>query len=174
MTFQTRQWLKSIGAGIPTRRSQKSIKKGVHKISKLTKYEYRKVHFWIAKQCGKACKCELCKVENLSMYHWSNISGEYRLDISDWQQLCPKCHYKYDEKTAHVNRYVPPRKDVCKNGHILTESSTRLRVSGTRTWRVCKECQANYLQAFKQRKELLCGQNPQQQKCALALKLQCM
>lgn len=30
------------------------------------------------------------------VYQWSNISGEYKRNLADWQRLCAKCHQLYD------------------------------------------------------------------------------
>jgi hypothetical protein len=65
--------------------------------------KYHAVHHWVYKQLGKAVKCEFCDVKGRSMYHWSNISGEYCRDINDWQQLCVPCHSKFDKERGLVN-----------------------------------------------------------------------
>lgn len=57
---------------------------------------YFGVHSWLYRMYGKATKCEICKCTDSSRYEWSNITGEYRRDIEDWQQLCKKCHNDYD------------------------------------------------------------------------------
>lgn len=31
-------------------------------------------------------------------FQWANISGEYLRIVSDWKQLCVKCHKKFDKK----------------------------------------------------------------------------
>ena len=53
-------------------------------------------HNWIKRQLGKPQHCELCGTTEKRMYHWSNISGEYKRDIKDYQRLCVPCHKKYD------------------------------------------------------------------------------
>lgn len=58
------------------------------------KYVY--LHIWINKTFGKANKCEMCKIKNKSIYHWANKTGNYLKERSDWLELCPKCHYRYD------------------------------------------------------------------------------
>lgn len=63
----------------------------------ITTSDYKKIHYWIFKNFGKASKCEFCKTSNKSKYEWSNISQEYKYDINDWQQLCVKCHSIYDQ-----------------------------------------------------------------------------
>ena len=58
---------------------------------------YSSVHFWIKKIAGKANHCINCNLskENAT-YDWSNISGKYKREKEDWQQLCRKCHILYD------------------------------------------------------------------------------
>lgn len=53
-------------------------------------------HNWIVRRLGKPQKCEHCGTTKKRMYHWSNISGEYKRDVSDYQRLCVPCHKKYD------------------------------------------------------------------------------
>jgi hypothetical protein len=61
-----------------------------------TEVSYRAIHYRIESRFGKAMHCEECGMQGLSRYHWSNISGQYKLDRNDWQQLCPKCHKQFD------------------------------------------------------------------------------
>lgn len=63
------------------------------------KVGYRGLHNWIEKQRGKPDYCEQCKKDDLPHrhYHWANVSGEYRREVSDWKRLCAKCHKKYDK-----------------------------------------------------------------------------
>ena len=60
------------------------------------KSNYHTIHKWIYKMRGKASKCEMCSTENAKAYHWSNVSGKYLQELTDWQELCAKCHHKYD------------------------------------------------------------------------------
>jgi hypothetical protein len=55
---------------------------------------YVGVHAWVVRQRGKAMVCEACGSRR--NVDWSNVSGEYRRDLSDWQTLCRKCHSRYD------------------------------------------------------------------------------
>lgn len=57
---------------------------------------YRAIHLWVETKMGKANACSICFVRGLKRYHWANISLEYKRDIKDWIQLCPKCHWKFD------------------------------------------------------------------------------
>ena len=57
---------------------------------------YVAIHKWVANKLGKPKYCEHCKTIKAKRYHWANISGEYKRDVSDWQRLCVKCHSQYD------------------------------------------------------------------------------
>lgn len=58
---------------------------------------YRALHYWIERQLGKASKCNRCPSDS-NRFHWHNLSGDYRRDISDWESLCAKCHKKEHKK----------------------------------------------------------------------------
>ena len=62
-----------------------------------SKMTYASVHHWIKRVKGKALKCEICSTEN-GLIDWSNISGKYKRDETDWQQLCRKCHIEFDKQ----------------------------------------------------------------------------
>lgn len=89
------------------------------------KASYMALHKRIRKQYGKADHCinPLCPGTH-TLYHWSNISGEYKHDISDWQQLCVKCHMEYDFK-----------KERCIRGHEYTQES--VKPNGSRQCKIC-------------------------------------
>lgn len=56
---------------------------------------YHMLHVWVARNLGKPKLCKFCgKTEG--KFDWSNISGEYKIDLQDWQRLCHKCHMEYD------------------------------------------------------------------------------
>lgn len=86
---------------------------------------YTAKHLWIVKHHGKASMCDECGTKNASRYEWSNISGEYKRDRSDYRQLCPSCHRKIDQG------------NYCRKGHEYTPENTYVRKEG---WRVCKSC----------------------------------
>lgn len=79
-----------------------------HSMWKGEKASYTVKHIWLHRNYGKASKCEnpKCvyprKVSNSRImikptrYHWANISRKYYRDRSDWMQLCPSCHWYYD------------------------------------------------------------------------------
>jgi hypothetical protein len=53
-------------------------------------------HSWIKRRYGRPQRCEHCGTTENRMYHWANISGEYKRDINDYKRLCVPCHKKYD------------------------------------------------------------------------------
>ena len=59
---------------------------------------YSVKHKWVKDKFGIPSYCEYCKSTIQKQYQWSNISGKYRKDVSDWQRLCAKCHSKYDRE----------------------------------------------------------------------------
>lgn len=74
------------------------------------KVGYRSLHAWVAKKLGRPNKCDNCKIKSdkFRYFHWSNISGKYKRDLSDWQRLCRECHEAYD--WGNMNLFVFLRK----------------------------------------------------------------
>jgi hypothetical protein len=66
------------------------------------KVGYFALHSWVRRKLGKAQKCEFCGKEKTTPKNvqWANKSGKYFRDLTDWIQLCVKCHKEYD---ARVN-----------------------------------------------------------------------
>ena len=56
----------------------------------------RNLHTWVSRRLGEPNKCEHCGTTTANRYEWSNISHQYKRELSDWQRLCIKCHQKYD------------------------------------------------------------------------------
>lgn len=55
---------------------------------------YVGLHAWITTRLPKPEFCEICKkVPPLDL---SNKSGNYLRNLTDWQWVCKKCHYHYD------------------------------------------------------------------------------
>ena len=62
---------------------------------------YVALHDWITKQLGKAAHCEECGIKEKppgkkKWFHWACQNGNYTRKLSNWRQLCIKCHRKYD------------------------------------------------------------------------------
>jgi hypothetical protein len=53
---------------------------------------YRNLHRWVVRYLGKASYCSKNKEHIANYYHWANISGEYKRELTDWRPLCPSCN----------------------------------------------------------------------------------
>ena len=70
------------------------IPPGVTLLWRGTRKEYRRLHYWVEKQLGKATACSRCgSIKNVD---WANKSQQYLWDLSDWIKFCRSCHAKYD------------------------------------------------------------------------------
>lgn len=118
------------------------------------KASYRAKHIWVQFHYGKANHCEFDLTHTSTRFHWSNKSGRYERDISDWQQLCPKCHKGYDKKMNGHNWKRPSNNNCCQKGHEYTPDNTRVRSSSRGTWRVCKQCANDYGRAYYQKRKV--------------------
>lgn len=61
-------------------------------------------HRWVTRVSGGKPKvCDFCHEnpgkakDGRTLLEWSNISGQYRRVLSDWQCLCAKCHRNFDK-----------------------------------------------------------------------------
>lgn len=64
------------------------------------KMSYAGVHLWISRRLGQPNYCEHCKSQDPARtYDWSNRSGEYKRELTDWLRLCRACHIQYDGHT---------------------------------------------------------------------------
>ena len=70
---------------------------------------YGSFHDWVYKWKGSPKKCEHCKSTDKKIYHWANISGEYKRELNDWIRLCVKCHSDFDKGRNSI-------KKIFKNG----------------------------------------------------------
>ena len=66
------------------------------------KTKYQGIHKWIRSRFGTPKRCEDCGTTKKRMYHWANISKEYRRERDDWKRLCVSCHMKYDKINVKV------------------------------------------------------------------------
>lgn len=72
-----------------------------HPLWKGDEVGYRNLHRWVERNRGKACQCEDCGLNEVPQgltryFQWANISKEYKRILSDWKQLCIKCHKAFD------------------------------------------------------------------------------
>lgn len=66
------------------------------------KVGYDALHSWVNKNLGKANHCEECGLDKIPKgmkryFDWANISKEYKRILTDWKQLCKKCHAIFDK-----------------------------------------------------------------------------
>lgn len=55
---------------------------------------YQAVHDWVKVRLGKAKVCSQC--DSVKRVQWANKSRQYNRELSDWVELCQKCHARYD------------------------------------------------------------------------------
>ena len=62
------------------------------------KVSYSALHHWVRRKLGIPKICWECGFESdrIRLFHWANISREYKRDLDDWARLCAKCHKAYD------------------------------------------------------------------------------
>jgi len=71
---------------------------------------YGPLHKWVKERLPKPAFCPECEAD--APLDLSNISGDYRRELSDWRYLCRSCHFRYDRENipgASVARF-PERK----------------------------------------------------------------
>lgn len=67
------------------------------------KVGYVALHEWVRKVKVRTKNCEQCPRRNV-WTDMANLSGEYKREISDWAELCRKCHFRLDHKVIK-NQY---------------------------------------------------------------------
>lgn len=55
---------------------------------------YERIHRWARKNKGYKGYCSNCYKSGKT--HLANKSGEYKYELEDWMELCPKCHKRID------------------------------------------------------------------------------
>jgi hypothetical protein len=75
---------------------------------------YFALHRWVQRHKGKAKKCAECGSEK--NVQWANISHDYKRELDDYKEMCPKCHRRYDMSTLGVatKKYNLNKKKKCK------------------------------------------------------------
>lgn len=75
---------------------------------------YGALHDWVVQRLGKASFCSNDKNHEAPVYHWANISGEYKRDLNDWHSLCPSCN-----KTDGVSRLIVFDENKHRRGVVI-------------------------------------------------------
>jgi len=89
--------LKKFGINRSISESNSMEKNGMWKGEKVG---YNSLHLWIRKHKPKSDFCEKCKIRK--PIDISNISGEYKRDINDFEWLCRRCHMKSDGRFKNL------------------------------------------------------------------------
>ncbi len=64
---------------------------------------YQALHTWVRNHKPKPDNCERCNMET-NILDASNISGEYKRDLNDYQYLCRGCHNVVDERVKNFKK----------------------------------------------------------------------
>lgn len=88
---------------------------------------YSAIHHWVKKHYGAPNRCENPNCPKITiLYEWSNISGKYIRERTDWQMLCRSCHRRFDKR------------DGCYENHPYDEATTYVNKRGHRTCKICR------------------------------------
>jgi hypothetical protein len=74
---------------------------------------YGTIHRWVRKCLTKSHICEWCGSEGETQ--WANKSHEYMIDLSDWVELCRKCHRNHDSGENRGKATMKFGKDQVQN-----------------------------------------------------------
>jgi len=114
------------------------------------KVGYLSLHEWVKNRLFKPDTCRNCNIR--PSYDLTNISQEYKRDLSDWEWLCRKCHMEKDGRLQTIkdfnrNKRLPnikcifcnksfrpysKKRDFCSKGCATTLRNMSL--SGTRKY----------------------------------------
>lgn len=76
------------------------------------KASYAALHLWVKYHFGSPQECEHCGTTEKRMYHWANLSRQFKRERSDWIRLCVPCHKRFDlvrlkERNSMKKPYKP-------------------------------------------------------------------
>lgn len=84
--------------------------------------EYSRLHKWVEYHLGKPRICWKCGTTKAKRFHWANKSKKYKRELSDFERLCPPCHFRKD---------FYKKSGVCCNGHKMTPKNTYIKPEGS-------------------------------------------
>lgn len=58
---------------------------------------YHAIHKWIYRNKPRTGSCANCGVAG-KRTEFANVSGKYRRDVNDFRELCPSCHWDFDQR----------------------------------------------------------------------------
>lgn len=59
---------------------------------------YYALHSWVDRNLTRKYTCQHCLTKQ-KRTEWANKSHKYKRELTDWLELCKKCHAKYDKST---------------------------------------------------------------------------
>ncbi len=99
---------------------------------------YHALHEWVKGRLSPPDKCQMChKVPPLDL---SNISGEYKRDLTDWHWLCRRCHMLLDGRLGRLHHKARTgwfHRCECCGGQFWVIPSRRLKGGGKYCSRGC-------------------------------------
>ena len=84
---------------------------------------YSAIHKWVSRRLGTPSKCDSCGSVGRKKYEWSNKSGRYLPEFSDWQRLCVPCHRRFDGhsyKAWATRRKNPSPARLCQTNDCMS------------------------------------------------------
>ena len=73
-----------------------------------TSVSYKTLHDWVNRHKERTGTCSHCGEAGRT--DWANISGEYRRELSDFFELCRKCHFRYDNEQGRPRGFGADRR----------------------------------------------------------------
>jgi len=95
--------------------------------------EYQRQHRWVKRELGKAYYCSNDSRHESTRFDWSNISKDYKYSLSDWRQLCRKCHRSYDPITDAGRKRISAANKVNSLGNTYANKPI-LMVHANGSW----------------------------------------
>jgi len=82
---------------------------------------YGALHEWVINRLKRPLVCSRCNQSKI--VELSNISGEYKRDLNDWEWLCRKCHMQIDGRLENFYYMVKRSKKI-----VMKEFENQMKV----------------------------------------------
>ena len=90
------------------------------------RYHYDTHHSNLRRKFGKANKCEFCNSKIAKRYEWALKKGKkHSLNKSNYYELCPSCHRKYD-----MTDDIRHRMSASKKGRVAVNKVSVINSNG--------------------------------------------
>jgi len=108
---------------------------------------YAALHDWIKKNKQKPKRCDNCNKETDKL-DCSNISGEYKRDINDFQWLCRRCHLEFDGVIESLIK--KGKKTQFKKGQKRSEDVEQKRIESLKGHKISEETKHKISESLKE------------------------